>query len=60
MEEQTRMGEHSRTTKTKENIGAIGQETAVAWTRVEMVYVERLSGMENYFDHSKKDAQDDE
>lgn len=45
------MGEHSKTTKTKEDIDAIEKDTAVAWTKVEMVFMERLSGMENYFDH---------
>lgn len=51
MEEQTGAGVQSRTNKTTEVVGAIRQETAVAWTRVEMVYVERVCGMKNCFDH---------
>lgn len=46
MEEQTGVG---RTTKTREEIGLIRQETAVAWTRVKVVYVQRVNGMEKYF-----------
>lgn len=42
MEEQTGLGGQSRSAMTRWDAGAIKRETTVVWTRVEMVYTERV------------------